>query len=185
MLEDYSGAFDPNISFDKLAKDTLVSLTKMYAKLYSAIDGFWYLSVKERINDDEALACDIWVWEKEIKYELGKLTKLLKIQGRDVITLIKALQVSPWFWVLKYKLGVENKNHVILTITDCPTLTALENEGTGREEKICKTVEPLIFKKYAEYFNPNIEVRHLMLPPRKNKDGICCQWDFNLKSEVK
>ena len=181
MLEDYSGEFDPDISFEKFSKDTLVGLLKTYTKIYLAIDGFWYLSIKNRINDDEALACDMWVWERAVKYELDRLTKILKIQGNDVITFVKALQVSPWFWVYKHKLEVKSKNHAILTITDCPTLTALEKEGAGREEKICKIIEPMVFKKYAEYFNPNIEVQYLKLPPRKSKDEICCQWDFNLK----
>ncbi|MDY7036019.1 MAG: DUF6125 family protein [Thermodesulfobacteriota bacterium] len=180
MLNDYSGEFVHGVGFKNFSKDALVGLLKTYAKLYAAVDGFWYLSIKERINDDEALACDMWVWEKAVKYELDRLTTLLKIKGNDVVSLMKALQISPWFWVFKYEMDIKNNNHAILTVTDCPTLRALEKEGTGREEKICKIVEPMIFKKYSEYFNPNIEVQYLKIPPRKTKDEICCRWEFKL-----
>jgi hypothetical protein len=181
MLEDYSGEFDPDVSFEKFSRDTLVSLIKTYAKLYSAIDGFWYLSVKARSSDEEALACDTWVWERAIKYELDRLTKLLKIQGNDVVTLMKAFQFSPWFSVFTYKMEIEDRNHAILTIIDCPSLRAVEKEGEGREEKLCKTEGPVFFKGFAEYFNPDIEVRCLKIPPRKNEGEICCQWAFSLK----
>ena len=72
-----------------------MSLARVYAKLYSAIHGFWYLSVKGKMSDEEALACEVWVWGKQPKYELGGLTKLLKIQGKDTIALMKALQFIP------------------------------------------------------------------------------------------
>ena len=179
MLNDYSGEFIPEIGFESFSKDALIGILKTYAKLYSAVDGFWYLSIMERFNDDEALACDMWVWERAVNYELDRLTRLLKIQGNDVISLMKSFQLSPWFWVFKYQMEIKDNNHALLTITDCPTLRALEKEGTGREQKICKIVEPMIFQKYADYFNSDIEVQYLKIPPRKNKDEICCRWEFS------
>ncbi|MDY6881982.1 MAG: DUF6125 family protein [Desulfatiglans sp.] len=181
MLEDYSGEFNGTIEFEKFSREALVGLLKVYAKLYSAIDGFWYLSVKERIDDDEALACDMWVWNKAVKYELDRLVKVLKIEGKNVTSLMKALQMSPWFWVFKYNMDIDNDDHAILTITECPTLAALEKEGTGREKRICQVVEPMIFQEYADYFNPSIKVDYLEIPPRKNRNGICCRWEFTME----
>jgi len=181
MLQDYSGEFDGNIEFEKFSKEALVKILKVYAKLYSAIDGFWYLSVKERVDDDEALACDMWVWDKAVKYELDRLVKVLNIEGDNVTSLMKALQMSPWFWVFGHNIDIKNDGHAILTITECPTLLALEKEGTGREKRICHIVEPMIFKKYADYFNPSIKVDYLKIPPRKTRDEICCRWEFKME----
>jgi hypothetical protein len=68
----------------------------------------------------------------------------------------------------------------MLTISRCPTLEALEKEGTGREDQICNKVEPRIFNAYAAYINPSIRVTCIQSPPRANRAGICCQWSFSI-----
>jgi hypothetical protein len=59
-------------------------------------------------------------------------------------------------------------------------LLALEREGQGREGLICQELEPKMMNTIAHYFNPNIEVTALQLPPRKGNSDICCQWEFKL-----
>jgi hypothetical protein len=68
----------------------------------------------------------------------------------------------------------------ILTVVRCPTLEAMEKEGEEREKTFCKDVESTIFKMYVDYFNPQIGVQYLKLPPRKNNDEIACQWEFKM-----
>ena len=179
-LIDYSGDFNPNMKLEDFSKEALIELLRVYSKLYIAADGFWYLAVKERISNEEALACDMWVWERGTKYEMNKITKSLKIHGDDVIAVMKALQMTPWFRHCQYKMDILNRNEAIFTMTHCPTLEALEKEGEGREETICKVVEPMLLNKYAEFFNPNMKVRYLKLPPRRSKEEICCQWEFKI-----
>ena len=179
-LRDYSGQLNPNIKVEDFSKDVLVKLVKMYSRLYLAIDGFWYLSVKEKVNNDMALACDLWVWRKQCKYEMGRITKLLNIQGKDVVSFLKTLQLTPWMLNLQYEIKVKKNNFGILTVIQCPTLEALEKEGEGRENTFCKDVESAIFNMYADCFTPQIEVNYLKLPPRKNKDEIACQWEFKM-----
>ena len=179
-LRDYSGEFCPELKLEDFSADTLSKLLRMYAKLYMALDGFWYLTVKERLGNDEALACDIKTWESQARYEMAKITKQLNIEGNDVIALMKALQFSPWSLQQQYKIESNNPNSAMLTITRCPTLEALEKEGEGREVEICDIVDPKFFKHLATFFNPHIEVRCIKSPPRKSKDEICCQWEFRL-----
>jgi len=81
---------------------------------------------------------------------------------------------------MKYRTEVRNKNNAFLTVTHCPTLEALEQEGQGRENEICNIVEARILKAHAICFNPDIEVKCLKSPPRKGKSYICCQWEFSL-----
>jgi len=110
---------------------------------------------------------------------MAKITKQLNIQGNDVIALMKALQLTPWFGNTVRKIEMQDKNTAMLTFTSCGTLDALEKEGEGREKEICQIFEPVFFQRYASFFNPDIEVKCLKSPPRKSKDEICCQWQFN------
>ena len=180
QYRDYSRKFDPHLNWQSFSKDTLIELLNLYGKLFMAVDGFWYLAVKEIISDEQALACDIWVWEKAIKYELERTTRLMNIEGNDVATLMKALQLSPWFRCLNYEIDMKDSNNGILTVTHCPTLEYLEKEGGERIESICGYVEPKCLKGYAEFFNPNMRVKLLKIPPRRSKQEICCQWEFSL-----
>ena len=181
-LTDYSGEFLPNLKPSDFSHDTLANLLNLYAKLYIALDGFWYLTVKERLSDKEALACDIKVWESNCKYEMARVKRQVRIRGHDIIALMKALQISPWSLIMKSRIEIKNQNSAMITVTYCPTLDALEEEGKGRENEICNVVEPKILKGYASSINPDIEVRCLKSPPRKNEDDVCCQWEFTLWS---
>ena len=177
-LNDYSGEFLPDLKLSDFSPDALARLLKLYAKLYIAMDGLWYRTLKERLGDKEALACDIEVWERNCKYEMARLKRQLKIRGNDIVALMKAFQFCPWCLMMEFDITIKGKNSAVYTVTYCPTLDALEQEGGGREEEICNIIEPRIMKAYASSFDPDIEVKCLKSPPRKSKDAICCQWEF-------
>ena len=179
-LNDYSGELIPNLTPTDFSADALEKIVQLYSKLYTALDGFWYLTVKDRISNEEALACDIRVWELLGKYEMKSIANWLNIKGNDVIAVLKAFQLSPMFQHMQHNIEIFNNKHAILTVTHCPTLNALEKEGQGREKQICNMVDPRIFKVMASFFNPDIDVKCLKSAPRKNTEEICCQWEFKL-----
>ncbi len=181
-LRDYSGDFRPELQLSDFSPATLAQLSRLYLQLYAALDGFWYLTVKERLGNEEALACDIQAWERICRREMSKIKSGLKIQGDDVESLMKSLQLCPWFQLTDCCMEVKGGSYGLLTVNYCPTLTALEKEGEDRENEICTLVEPRILKAYAACFNTDIEVRCLKSPPRVNQDDICCQWEFRLNS---
>ncbi|MBN1862247.1 MAG: hypothetical protein JW790_01200 [Dehalococcoidales bacterium] len=181
-LHDYSGEFRPELRLSDFSPATLARLARLYQKLYVALDGFWYLTVKERLGNKEALACDIQAWERVCRYEMSKIRGGLKIEGDDVAALMKALQFCPWFQLMECRMEVRDGSYGRFTVSYCPTLAALEKEGEGRESEICTLVEPRILKAYAACFNPEIEVGCLKAPPRVAQDDICCQWEFRLNS---
>ena len=181
QLADYSGDFVPELQLTDLSHDALVKLVATYSRLVIALDGFWYLTVMAKHGNDEALACDIKTWDIMSKYEIKRVTQALNIRGKDVVSFMKAMQITPWAMNMRYKIDIADRNNATFTVTHCPTLDALEKEGKGREREICSNVTPQTFRNYASFFNPNILVKCIKAPPRKNKDDICCQWTFELR----
>ena len=177
---DYSGNFDPDFSHTKLSKETLLKLLHTYNEYMLRIDGFWYLTVMNKWGNDEAFDCDVKVWEKAQLWEMKAVSKVLNIEGGDVATLVKYFQVSPWMWIYDYIIDLKNPNHAVLTINHCPTLISLEKEGTGREKPICQELEPKIMGIAADFFNPDIKVTALKIPPRTGYNDCCCQWEYKL-----
>ena len=179
-LRDYSGEFKPQVKFEDFSRSTLIELLKLYSKLFVAVDGFWYLSVMQKINEETATDCDLWVWEKQGKYEIQRINQVLNIKGNDIPAFFKYLQLSPFYRNLEYQMDIQDDNLGIVTVTHCQTLESLEKEGKNREGRFCDFVERRIFTSLAQRANPDIKVTALKLPPRKSKDDICCKWEFRI-----
>jgi hypothetical protein len=179
-LTDYSGDMLPEINFADFSRETLEKLLILYSKLYIAIDGFWYMTVMDKVGNDIALDCDIKAWMVMSKYEKKRIGEALKIEGNNVRSFIKTLQFSPWFIHTKYTVEMPDSDSAIMTVTYCPTLDALEKEGKGRQKDICSVFEPKVFSNYASLFNQKIETRCLSPLPREKQENVCCKWSFKL-----
>lgn len=178
---DYTGEFDPEFSYEKLSRETLLRLLRASTEYMLRIDGYWYLTVMDKFGNDEAFDCDLKVWEKAQRFETKTVSRLLNIRGNDVATVMKAIQASPWMRIYEYQIDLKDPNHAVVTYFTCPTLLALEKEGTGREKPICQILEPKMMKIIADYFNPDIQVIPLKVPPRTDYSDCCCQWEFKLE----
>jgi len=181
QLNDYRGSLIPGLKIENFSPEVLARMVRTYCRMYQAMDGFWYLTIMDKINNETAFDMDVGTWEKVCPYEMKRITETLNIQGNDVSTLMKAMQLIPWFISSEYGIEMINDNHAILTVTRCTTLLALEREAKGREKEICTVFEPMVFQLYADFFNPKIKVTHLIVPPRENPADVCCQWEFKLE----
>ena len=178
---DYSGPFNPRWSPELLTREALLRLVKAYSDYIYKMDASWYLTVKSRLGNEEAYACDRHVWERKLQaYELKMVTGALNIRGDDVVAVMKYMQATPWASVGERQVDIESPERAILTIRTCPTLAALEKEGTGREKLICQDLTTSLFTRIAHYFNPKIMVAGLKVPPRRSYSDCSCQWEFRL-----
>jgi hypothetical protein len=180
-LNDYSGEFNPAIKYKDFSKEALLKALNAYASYIRRLDGIWYLTVKEQVNDDMAFVCDRLVWDKMEVHDADMIRKLLRIEANDVAAMFKTLQMSPWTWNLRHHFELRTPHHGIWTVNRCPTLLALENEGEGREQRICCQIETELFQIRAHYINPQMKVRPLKLPPRKGRDEVACRWEFKIE----
>lgn len=180
-LPDYSGEFNPYLTYADFSRDLLLRALKTYAGYIRKLDGTWYLALKEKAGDDLAFACDRMVWDRMEVHDVEVTRRLFNIGGNDVTAVLKALQMSPWTWNLEHRFDLKNANHGVWTVTRCPTLLALESEGDGREGRICGRIETELIALRAHSTNPRISVTPLKLPPRAGPDEVHCQWQFSLE----
>ena len=177
---DYSGDFDPTVSYDNFSKETLLKLLELYGKYLHRIDGFWYLSVMEKLGNENAFDCDVKVWDRITPWEVKVFRDTMNIRGDDVAAVMKYFQICPWIWAMDIEVDLRNSNYGVYTVNRCPTLLSLEKEGTGREKLICQELEPKAMSLIAHQFNPGINVTPIKIPPRTDYDDCCCQWEFKL-----
>ncbi len=166
---------------ESLSRDELIDLVKLSSRMILALDGFWYLSVKELAGNDKALDRDNWVWDKVMKFCVDELARLQGVQGRDVADYMKAMHPRPEGLVLEERVEVLNRNDAIRTVTYCPTIVAMEKEGEGRDAIHCRAACGEMRKKHSKLFNPAIKVTCLKIPPRKSKNDVFCQFEYKIQ----
>lgn len=171
----------PAADLHRLSKADLVELVKLYSRLFLAMDGLWYLAIKELVNEDMATEADLWVWDKYARYEAKRLPPLVKAEGDDLARFATAFGYSPWFSNLNHGFTREGDNTLTLTVYDCPSLDGMKREGEGRERAFCSQVEQKLLEMVARTFNPRVKVTPVELPLKPTEDSICCRWRFVLE----
>jgi len=188
-LDDFSGEFDPDATFEDLSKDALVRLIKNYQRIFVGYMGMWNTVNKERgMSDEEAWDLDSYVYEKQVaQFEVPLVREALNIHGNDVVSMLKYFRMCPdgareglynWEWDIK------NNNHAIGTCSYCATLHYYEKRGDSKGiELLCwpGNCEDRAFNAIAKCFHPDMKCIPLKLPPRESEDDICCIWEFKLE----
>jgi hypothetical protein len=183
-LEDYSGELLPNLKLEDLKHNTLAETLRLYTKLLYGLDGIWYRKIREIIDDEKALACDLATWEDFLKYEVTMIKRQFRIRGNDLITYLKVTQLTPWYQLTDSIIYVEDKKRATIIVTSCPILESLEKkESSWEAERTCRIVCPRLTEKATKAINPDIQAAPSKLPPRQSKDEICCRWEFSLMSK--
>jgi Family of unknown function (DUF6125) len=178
--EDGRAAAEIDLKLEDLPSESLVSLVRLYSRLMMDIDGLWFLSMKDRVSNEEAIACDNWVWGKVVKKMLDELAQLIGVEGRDVVDFMRVIQATPLHYVVEERIEAQSRNQATLTVIHCPTLVALEKEDAGRDALHCRLACSVTRKRHAKLFNPAIEVECMSMPPRKDKQGIFCRWEYRI-----
>lgn len=186
-LKDYSGEYKPDLMFEDFSKEALVKLLYAYRVNFIGLMGMWNTVNRERMSTEEAFALDADVYERQLtKFEMPLVLQALNIQGNDVVTMLKYFQVctdGAREGLYEFDLDIKNNNHAILTFTKCPSLSYFEKSGNEKDiHCLCGPggVEEQAFIAICRYFNPNMRCNGLKLPPRDNKDDVCCIWEFKL-----
>jgi len=184
-LQDYSGDFVPNLRWQHFSKDALIKLLTECQRALIMLDGFWHTRVARELDEKTADAWGAEVWGREyVQFMIPRIMKAMHIQGTDVETYMKYLQIDPGLplelWECDYDL--RSKDHCIWTVNRCPSLLFMEKEGRGRESIVCQSMEVAAVQGYARFFNPKIRVTPKKLPPRRTRDELPhCQWEFKME----
>ena len=177
-LKEYSGKYDTEIKYQDFSKDVLARLLDAYSKEIALLSAFWYNAVKERCGAEQAFACELKVWQDIGAPEIGWARKALNIQENDLNAFAKLIEMGGSFArdVYDSSFDFKSPNHVVFTVTKCPSLTYLERHNEReRVVQICQILEHASMKAYAAAVNPGIKIKPLKLPPREGWDekGWC------------
>ncbi len=185
-LIDYSGKFNPSLTYKDFSKEQLLKLMDAWWKIGMQVDVWWNRIVSDNIGFEAAKKCNPLVWVLIAPHEIRCMREALNVTGDDVESFFKVIQndigfPQPLFditWDLK------NPKHGIITIHRCGGMDFYTRESQKRgydmTQWLCHEYETAAFDAYTHAFNPNIQVKALKLPPKKTPSEPACQWEFTL-----
>ncbi|MCX5998794.1 MAG: DUF6125 family protein [Chloroflexi bacterium] len=193
-LVNYSGPFNPNITAGDFSKDTIIKFLLEKCRLFVLAEGYYQDVIRKNMGDETACewACEVYKVNKLPKAIMAGVRRVFNITGNDVESFMKAMQCAEsngLQWdpnaphLFQWTIDLKDRNHSVLTVERCPSLLYLEREGKGYERLICGKLENMAFQTYAAAFNPKIEVRPVKIPPRTDKSGFACRWEYKLEPE--
>jgi len=182
-LNDYSGPFKPDLTFNDFSKDFLLKLMHIWQYAWLQMDAAWFDAVKERFGDKASYDCATAAWVRVGERINPRYAKIANIPLNNVIDSMKVLQLpldNTTGGLYPVEHDIKSDNHVIVTVKQCRSLLFFESKAPERIEPICHRLEPQVMAKYVA--NPKIKVTPLKLPPRKSPEEIACQWEFKIEA---
>jgi hypothetical protein len=165
----------------KIPKKHLADFIFLHLRNMWTVDGLYYLGIEEKYGTDIATEIDRKVWEVMGKIEARRLKELLRIEGNDLTSMLKALQYSGWALDLEDKEIIIDSEKGIIRNVKCRVQNTRKKKGLN--EFGCKPVRWGFLKSFAKEFNPNIIVNCKVCPPDKHPENLWCEWEFTLKDE--
>ena len=167
--------------YQKLSKEQLIDLVKMYGRFALTLDGLWFLGVERMQGMNKAIELDEEVWRQFGRNEARILKKFLSIDSVSTLEEIcKVYLLTPVFGNLGGQAEVQD-GRCYLSVTDCHPQKARVKKGMG--EFPCKTVGIAYFDGFLKELSSDIRYKCIVCPPDEHSERLWCQWEVWIEGE--
>ena len=146
---------------------------------YRVIDGFWFLFVQERFDQQTAESINERVWHKAAELAAKDFAKRFGI-ARGLAGFVQALRYFPWTIIIGYDIE-EGPDEVLISVPRCAPQVA--RVARGLPEFSCKEMHRGEFANFARVIDERIQVECLFAPPDPHPENVFCKWRFTLKKD--
>ncbi|MFC1944083.1 hypothetical protein ACFLX5_01065 [Chloroflexota bacterium] len=195
-LKDYSGDLrsdlHANVSLDIFSKEAVIKHALETDKLLLCFGGCWNTLNRRMFGEEEATEMDREVWlERSAAQVVARLRKLFAIQGSDIASFLKFLQIEPLFAASRVEYHLEGDSLAMVTVPQCRALDYFERHGEAQLQKNACNLHASALARVALDFHPEMKVRPLKLPPREltyGKEGtkrppIACRREIRISDK--
>jgi len=164
---------------EKLDREDLLKLAKMYAKNWLAHDGCWFLAAEKSHGLEEAIQIDKEGWIRFTVIEAKRIMKEFDISENSGLDgLEKALQLRLYASINIQEINRKSKTALIMKMKTCRVQEARERKKLPLFP--CKEVGIEEYRRFASTIDPRIETRVIACPPDEVNRDFHCGWEFTL-----
>jgi hypothetical protein len=182
-MDDYSGPFRPDFQLEDLSKEALVKLCRELMLAAHLLDRAIMPAILQRFGPQAMEELAIEEWRGASPVYTQRIRKAMNIQGDDVPSIFKSLQLDPGFphqyMDVHYEVEDETKGYFWLDY--CGALADVEPWGEARVVSMCHHIEDPTFDATMQAVNPRAKCRPVHRPPRDPKDRVpVCRWEVTI-----
>jgi hypothetical protein len=180
--------FKPDPRYAECDKERLVNLFLGSHEFLLLVIESWAAQVVVRHSLDEMFDIQWALWSENVLPEVRRIKgKWMNITTNDVAAFMKDIQIDATSlpgkaFEMIFEMPEEDVG--IMTFNKC--CAPDQWEALGRPdilEKNCHSTCPASLIETAKMYNPNMKVDILAIPPRVDKENVCCKWKLSMRTE--
>lgn len=182
-LDDYSSAFDPRFGLERLSHAALARLGREYMLFGHIRDRGLMPPIAARFGVRATERISILEWMGASPIYTQRMCRAMRIEGDDVATILKSLQLDVGFPHRYMDVGyeVESERVGFFWLNCCGALLDVEPYGEKAVVSMCHAIEDPTFDATAYATNPRARVRPVHRPPRSPADRVPhCRWKISI-----
>lgn len=163
---------------EKLSKDELIKLIKVYAKNWLAHDGCWFLAAEEKYGIEAAIELDTKSWYRFTVAEARRIMKEFNIpENGGLKSLEQAFGYRLYAAINKQEIELIDDKTMVFRMVECRV------QKTRSEKNLppfpCKSVGIVEFMRFAQTIDSRIRTRCISCPPDPVTNAFCA-WEFTI-----
>jgi hypothetical protein len=187
LVDDYSGAFDPEFDLTALSRRALAVLGREWLLHGHLQDRVGMPLVHTNRSREEMQNVAIEEWMAASPVYSRRVQRALNFANGDVPTILKNLQLdigAPHHF-MDFRCRVDDAEHGEFWLAHCGALMDVEPMGEEYVEGMCHAIEDPTFDATAVATNPRAQVRPLHRPPRRPADREPhCHWTIEIVADA-
>ncbi len=165
-------------TIEKLSREELLRVAKMFAKNWLAHDGSWFLAAEEKFGMETAIELDAKSWERFAVAEAKRIKSEIGLPDNGGLkALEKALAYRMYSVINEQVVEYPDRNTLVFRMVDCRVQTARTRKGLPPFP--CKSVGIVEFSLFAKTIDSRIETSAVAAPPDPVAD-FYCGWKFTI-----
>lgn len=180
-MKDYSGPFQPDLTFDDFSKEFLLKLIQVWQWSWIQLDASFFDQILKRSDMETAFECDTEMWLQVAERCNPRYAKIAKIPLTNAIDCHKVLQLpldNSMGTIYGNTYDIKDEFHSTFTVVKCPSLEWCEKNDPTRIVPMCHVLERKVIDKYK--VNMDVKLTALKLAPRESPEEPACQWELKL-----
>jgi hypothetical protein len=167
---------------EKLSRDDLIKLVRVYAKNWLAHDGCWFLAAEERYGLETAIELDTKSWERFAVTEARRIMKEFEIPSNGGLEALKrALELRLYAAINRQEIETPNNDTMIFHMVECRVQKTRQEKGLP--DFPCKPVGLVEFSNFARTVDERVHTRCITCPPDPIKNSYC-SWEFTIEPQA-
>jgi hypothetical protein len=187
LLDDYSGAFEPDFDLTMLSRKALAVLGREWLLHGHLQDRVGMPLVHTNRSREEMQTVAIEEWMAASPVYSRRMQRALNFADGDVPTILKNIQLdigAPHHF-MDFRCRVDDAEHGEFWLAHCGALMDVEPMGEDYVEGMCHAIEDPTFDATAVATNPRAQVRPLHRPPRRPAGREPhCHWTVEIVADA-